>query len=214
MLIAQRMVKNPITITPDVSIQIAADLMKKEKIHYLPVLDNKKRLVGLLTERDILLATPSPVSTLSTYEIGYLVEEIKVKDVMDKDPITIKLDTTVVEAARLMSEKDTTCLLVMDGKALVGLVTKTNMFNLLLEMFGARQYGVTCEVLVTDKPGVMTKLLKSIANQNLDLISNAVTSGRDSSTATITLKVRNSSVKQVEEILKPQVLEVLSIYEG
>lgn len=214
MLIEQRMVKNPITTTPDVSVQIAADIMKKEQIHNLPVLDNKKRLVGVLSEQNILLATPSPVSSLSTYEMDYLVGELKVKDIMDSSPIIVKPDSSVEEAARLMSEKEINCLIVMDGKKLVGLVTKTILFNLLLELFGARQYGVTCEVLVNDKPGVMTKLLKTVAAQNLDIISTAVTSGKDSTTATIALKVRNTTVKQVEELLKPQVLEILSIYEG
>lgn len=214
MLIAQRMVKNPITTTPDVSVQIAADIMKREQIHNLPVLDDKKHVVGVLSEQNILLATPSPVSSLSTYEMDYLVGELKVKDIMDKNPVMVKKDTTVEEAARLMSENEINCLLVMNGKSLEGLVTKTILFNLLLEMFGSRQYGVTCEVLVKDKPGVMTKLLKSIANENLDVISNAVTLGTDSSTATISLKVRNTTKKQLEDILRPQVLEILGTYEG
>ena len=84
MIIADRMKKNPATATPDMSISDASAKMKAEKIHRLPVLDDEKHLVGVISEKDILLAAPSPASTLSTYEINYLLSRLKVKNIMSR----------------------------------------------------------------------------------------------------------------------------------
>ena len=142
MIIARRMTRNPVTATPDMSIGEASDLMKREKVHRLPVLDKDKNLVGVITEKDILHASPSPASSLSIHEMAYLLSKLTVKKLMTKDPVTISEDTTVEEAARLMSDQDLSCLPVVNGTKLVGIVTKSDMFRILLELFGARHFGV------------------------------------------------------------------------
>ena len=136
MIIARRMTRNPVTATLDMSIGEASDLMKREKVHRLPVLDKDKNLVGVITEKDILHASPSPASSLSIHEMAYLLSKLTVKKLMTKNPVTISEDTTVEEAARLMSDQDLSCLPVVNGTKLVGIVTKSDMFRILLELFG------------------------------------------------------------------------------
>ena len=118
MIIARRMTRNPVTATPDMSVGEASDLMRREKVHRLPVLDKNKNLVGVITEKDVLYASPSPASSLSIHEMAYLLSKLKVKDLMTKDVVTITEDTTVEEAARLMVDQDLSCLPVVNARTL------------------------------------------------------------------------------------------------
>ena len=124
MIIERRMTRNTVTATPDMSIAEASNLMKQEKVHRLPVLDKDKKLVGILTEKDILYATPSPASSLSIHEMAYLLSKLTVKKLMSKNVITITKNTTVEEAARMMVDQDLSSLPVLDGDKLIGIVTK------------------------------------------------------------------------------------------
>ncbi|MCF0261881.1 MAG: CBS domain-containing protein, partial [Sphaerochaetaceae bacterium] len=136
MIIADRMKKNPVTATPDMSIKEASEKMKQNKAHRLPVLDDDKHLVGIISEKDILLAAPSPASTLSAYEINYLLSKLTVKNIMSRNPLTITKETTIEEAVKLMVENDLSCLPVMEDGFLAGIVSKSDMFKILLEMLG------------------------------------------------------------------------------
>lgn len=85
MIIERRMSRNPVVASPDMSISEASALMKQEKVHRLPVLDKDKKLVGIITEKDILYATPSPMSSLSIHEMAYLLSKLTVKKLMSKN---------------------------------------------------------------------------------------------------------------------------------
>ncbi|MEW8960099.1 MAG: CBS domain-containing protein, partial [Moorella sp. (in: firmicutes)] len=98
MFVRDHMSPNPITVTKETSVLDALEIMKKHKIRRLPVVHNG-RLVGLVTERDILRVSPSPASTLSAFEVNYLVAKMTVKDAMIKRPITVPPEMTIEEAA-------------------------------------------------------------------------------------------------------------------
>ena len=214
MIIARRMTRNPVTASPDMSIGEASDLMKREKVHRLPVLDKDKNLVGVITEKDILHASPSPASSLSIHEMAYLLSKLTVKKLMTKDPVTITEDTPVEEAARLMSDQDLSCLpVVKDGKKLVGIVTKSDMFRILLELFGARHYGVRMSFLVEDKPGTIAKISAALAEKGLDIVSFGTFTGTDPTNAICTIKVQGCTKESLLELMKPFVSEVLDIRE-
>src|SRR5574344_745908 len=106
MIIESRMTRNPVTVAPEVTVEDAAKIMKQEKVHRLPVLDKNKKLIGVISEKDILRALPSPVSSLSACEMPYLLAELTVKKLMTKDPVTISPNTIVEDAARLMVDQD------------------------------------------------------------------------------------------------------------
>ena len=151
MIIERRMTKNPVTCTPDMSIQDASDLMTREHVHRLPVLDKGGRLVGVISEKDILKAAPSPASTLSAYETNYLLSKLTVKKIMSRNPVTVTKDTTVEDAATMMVDQDLSCLPVLEDGKLVGIVSKSDLFKMLLETFGARIPGTTISFLVEDQ---------------------------------------------------------------
>ena len=215
MIIARRMTRNPVTATPDMSVGEASDLMKREKVHRLPVLDKNKNLVGVITEKDVLYASPSPATSLSIHEMAYLLSKLKVKDLMTKDVVTITEDTTVEEAARLMVDQDLSCLPVVNATGkLVGIVSKSDMFRILLELFGARHYGVRMSFLVEDKPGTIAKISQALADKGLDIVSFGTFTGTDPTNAICTIKVQGCRKDELLSLMKPFVSEVLDIREA
>jgi len=213
MIIERRMTRNPVTATPDMSIAEASNLMKQEKVHRLPVLDKYKKLVAILTEKDILYATPSPASSLSIHEMAYLLSKLTVKKLMSKNVITITKNTTVEEAARMMVDQDLSSLPVLDGDKLIGIVSKSDMFKILLELFGARHFGVRVSFVVDDKPGTIAKISQALSEAGMDIIAFGTFMGTDPSNAICTVKVQGASMAKVVEIIKPFVNQLLDVRE-
>jgi acetoin utilization protein AcuB len=136
MYVKDYMVTDLKTVTGDTLMTDAQDLMKKEDIRRLPVVENG-RLVGLITWADIQKAAPSSATSLSIWELHYLLAKLKVKDVMTKNLITVGPNTTIEEAARLAREhKIGSVLVVEDKERLVGLLTDTDIFGILIDMLG------------------------------------------------------------------------------
>lgn len=213
MIIERRMTRNPVTATPEMSIAEASSLMKQEKVHRLPVLDKDKKLVGLITEKDILYASPSPASSLSIHEMAYLLSKLTVKKLMSKNVVTINKDTTVEEAARMMVDQDLSCLPVLEGDKLIGIVSKSDMFKILLELFGARHFGVRVSFIVEDKPGTIAKISQALSEQGIDIITFGTFMGTDPSNAICTIKVQGAPISKVVEIIKPFVSQILDVRE-
>ena len=203
MIIADRMKKNPATASPDMSISEASAKMKAEKVHRLPVLDDDRRLVGVISEKDIMLAAPSPASTLSAYEINYLLSKLKVKNIMSRNPVTITKDTTVEEAVRLMVENDLSCLPVMENNFLAGIVSKSDMFRILLEMLGTKHEGIRVEALVEDKVGVVAGLTEKFTAAGINILSFGTIDGPKEDLKVLTFKLEHTTEKQVRDILEP-----------
>lgn len=203
MIIADRMKKNPGVATPDMSISDARAKMKADKVHRLPVLDDDRHLVGVISEKDILLSTPSPASTLSTFEMNALLAKLKVKDIMSKNPVTITKKTTIEEAVRLMVENDLSCLPVMEGDFLVGIVSKSDLFKILLELLGAKHEGVRVEAMVEDKVGIMADLTEKFTKEGINILSLGTLDGSTDDTKVITFKLQNAKKEQVKKIVEP-----------
>ncbi|HET6597989.1 MAG TPA: CBS domain-containing protein [Anaerolineales bacterium] len=114
-----------ITITPETTFPEAQRLMLENKIRRLPVLQSGK-LVGIVTLGDIREAKPSDATTLSIYELNYLMDKLTAKDFMTPNPITIAPDATLGEAARLMVDHRVGGLPVIDHGKLIGIITETD----------------------------------------------------------------------------------------
>ncbi|NCC64236.1 MAG: CBS domain-containing protein [Spirochaetia bacterium] len=213
MIIERRMTRNPVTATPDMSIAEASNLMKQEKVHRLPVLDKEKRLVGIITEKDILYATPSPASSLSIHEMAYLLSKLTVKKLMSKNVVTITKDTTVEEAARMMVDQDLSSLPVLEGDKLIGIVTKSDMFKILLELFGARHFGVRVSFVVEDKPGTIARISQALSEDGIDIITFGTFMGTDPTNAICTIKVQGAPISRIVELIKPFVSQLLDVRE-
>lgn len=214
MTIENRMTKNPITATPEMPIQTASSLMKDNGIHCLPVVEKDGRLVGIISDKDILKAAPSPASTLSVFEMNFLLSNLTVKKIMARNPITITTGTTISEAATIMIDQDISWLPVMEDKNLVGIVSKTDLLKMLAETIGAREHGTTVTFVVTDKKGVIASISTELSQKNISLISCSVFRGTNDSTKTLTMKAKGCSRSEFVDIIKPYATEILDAQEN
>lgn len=213
MIIERRMTRNPVTCSPELSLADATTLMKHEKVSRLPVLDKERHLVGIITEKDILYASPSPATSLSIHEMAYLLSKLTVAKLMQKKVVTIDKNTTVEEAARTMVDQDLSCLPVIENNKLIGIITKTDMFKILLELFGARHFGVRVSYIVEDKPGTIAHITAALEKKGIDIISFATFMGPDPSNSILTMKVQGASMAEIIEIIKPFVTQILDVQE-
>lgn len=153
MFVATRMTPKPVTITSTTSVADATHIMRTNKFRRLPVVDNGK-LVGIVTDRDLREVSPSPATTLSIYELNYLLAKMLVKEVMKKQVLTIQQDATIEEAALLMATNRIGGLVVIDDSGSVtGLITETDIFKCFVEVMGLANGKTRLTIDVTDKVG-------------------------------------------------------------
>ncbi len=210
MLVKERMSQPVISVAPDLPIMEALNLMKREQIRRAPVMKNGK-MIGIVSERDLLDASPSDATSLSVWEINYLLSRVPVSDVMTKEVLTLDEDTPIEEAARIMVDNKLGGLPVMRGKSVVGLITETDLFKCFLELMGARELGVRVTAMVVDKPGVLAKITSTINDIEGNFISFGTFSGRDPAHREITFKVSGPNQGQVLEAVTPLVEEIVDI---
>lgn len=188
MLVGERMSQPVISVSPDTPIHDALAMFKKEHIRRAPVIKDGK-MVGIVTETDLLNASPSPVSTLSVWEMNYLLSKVTVKQVMSKKVLTVKRDTPIEEAARIMADNKLGGLPVMDDNKVVGIITETDLFKVFLELMGAREKGIRVTAQVEDKPGQLAKITKAISDAGGNFIAFGQFTGPDAGSRLVTFKV-------------------------
>jgi len=206
MLVGERMTRNPVTITEDTSLDDALHLMRERKVRRFPILDTAGHLVGIISDKDLLHAAPSPASTLSVYEMHYLLAKLTVKKVMSSPVITVGPDTPVEVAARIMADNKIGGLPVMDDGNLVGIITETDIFKVLLELLGARTPGVRVTVVVTEAKGVLAQITRVLADLGANIVSVATYAGATAGEPRIMFKLND-----VDPSVVRQALEKLSL---
>ena len=169
MRIKDVMTRNPVTADSETLVLDAQKIMKENNIRRLPIVD-KGKLVGMVTKHDLLEASPSPATSLSVFELNYLLAKMKVKEIMKKNPVTITPDTPFEEALRLGQEKKIGSFPVVDKGKLVGITTESDIIRFVTRVLGIKEEGsrITIEGL-GGKFGDLEKIV-SIANQHHTII--------------------------------------------
>ena len=213
MLVRERMSKNPYTITADTSVQDALRRMHEVHVRRFPVLDKSGKLVGIVAEKDLLYASPSPATTLSIYEIHYLLAKLTVGEVMKRDIITVTEDTPVEDAARIMTDRKIGSLPVVREKQLVGIITESDLFKLFQELLGARKQGVRLTMLLPDVKGMLAKITTAIAQQGGNILALGTFLGEDPTNLLVTIKVADLPKEALVKTLKPLAVEMIDVRE-
>lgn len=213
MLVKERMTRQPIVVTPDLPVASALNLMRTERIRRLPVVNKSGRLVGIVSARDLLLASPSPATSLSVWEITYLLGKITVGDVMTAKVITVTEDTPLEDAARLMADSKIGGLPVLRDGSLVGIITETDLFKLFLDLLGARERGVRVTALVPNVPGEMAKVTRAVADCGGNITAVAGFTGTDPSNRRVLIKANGASREDLVAALEPVVTEIEDVRE-
>jgi len=207
MFVGERMSRPVISVTPDMPINDVLAMFRKEHIRRAPVIKDGK-LVGIVSERDLLNASPSSVTTLSVWELNYLISKVTVKNVMAKKVVTVEQDTPIEEAARIMADKKIGGVPVVSGTNVVGIITETDLFKILLELMGARQKAWRVTATIAEKPGTLAKLTQAIAQNGGNFISFGMFSGPDANSRVVTFKVDGLEKNRIREVLEPVVVKL------
>mgnify|MGYP000962366349 FL=1 len=172
MAVKDFMTRKVVYISPDTTIAHAADMMREQKLHRLPVIENDQ-LVGLVTEGTIAEASPSKATSLSIYEMNYLLNKTKVGDVMIRDVVTISQFASLEDATYLMLKNKIGILPVVDNEQLYGVITDRDIFKAFLEVSGYGEEGVRLRFVTENKVGVLEQIIHLLVEENLN-ISNTV----------------------------------------
>ena len=162
MLVKNWMSKEIVTVDVDDSMQNAIYILQEQNIKILPVMDGGN-LVGIISDRDLKKASPSDATTLDMHELLFLISKIKVRDLMKKPVYTVKPDDTVEEAAALLLEKKISGLPVVDeNNRLVGIITRSDIFRVLISLSGLGQKGIQFAIRIKDMPGIIKEVRELI----------------------------------------------------
>jgi acetoin utilization protein AcuB len=215
MFVKDRMSRHPLTIGAETSLSDTHRYMEEQNIRHLPIVDKSGRMLGVVTEDDLLKAEPSSATSLSVWEIHSLLMKVKVKDVMIQDVITTTEDTPIEEAAHLMLENKIGCLPVMRDDMLVGIITESDVFRTFMELFAARQKGLRVTMYVPDREGELAKVAKAIADQGGYVAACGAFMAEEPTKWGLVFKVRNVDRDQLTETLSQiEGASVLDVREG
>ncbi|MGB7972300.1 MAG: CBS and ACT domain-containing protein [Candidatus Deferrimicrobiaceae bacterium] len=210
MIVAKRMMRTPVFLDEDDSMKTAMDTLKDREIRHLPVLKGGEKLVGILTETDIKQASPSTATALEIREVYYLLDKIKVKQIMTKRPYTISPTAPIEEAAMVMREKKIGCLPVMEEGRLVGILTETDILDAFIESMGVRGPGRRIELVLPTMGGGLFEVLKLLKDFDANIVSLATTSHDDSERKVLILRIETKNYKVLKTALRKSGYDILS----
>jgi len=205
MLVGSRMTYPVITISPRATLDSANDLINKESIHSLPVVDRQGRLLGLITKDkiDSVLCKNG-----STNEVE---SELLVEDFMMTQVLTVTENTPIEEAARIISDYDIKSLPVIRGNYVVGIITATSLIRIFLEMTGARSQGIRLTLQVEDVPGKIFSIFKKICEMNGNVVSFSTYNSEEKGYKMMTLKIDGIEKYEFKQAITPLVYKVADI---
>jgi acetoin utilization protein AcuB len=210
MIVARRMKRDPVFVDEGDSMKRAMDLLRDNQIRHLPVLKGGEKLVGILSERDIRQASPSAATALEIREIYYLLDKVKVRQIMTRRLYTISSSASIEEAALLLREKKIGCLPVVDGGKLVGILTETDIIDSFIETMGVSGPGYRLELALPDKPGILFEVFKVLKDFDANIVSVATAPHDDPTRKNLVLRIETRHYKVLKAAIKKSGYEIVS----
>jgi len=193
------MTPDPVTVTPDTYLVEAMRIMGEQGFRHLPVVDRKKRPVGIISRTDLLNVSPSPATALSVSEINYILANLRIRDVMSSPVVTVSEDAPLEVAARVMVENKFGCLPVIGAGKLVGVITETDIFKSFVEILGGEDATLRVTLRVPDVRGELSRLSEVIAELGGNICSVAAFESEDAEHAYLVFRLEGVE----EEVLVP-----------
>jgi len=216
MLVANRMTLHPVTVSPHNSVANAMTIMRERKIRRLPVIDSSGHLVGIVSDDDIFKASPSPATTLAKWEMPELLDKLTIDKIMVTNVVSIPEDTPLEDAARIMADHKIGGLPVMRGSELVGIITESDLFKVLLQLLGGRRPGVRITVITPGDKGTVAKITSAIFGSGGNIVGFGFSEREETNDSewVITFKVQDISKDKLIEIIQPVVKTIIDVRES
>lgn len=190
------------TVKVETNFQDVLKLMREGNFRRAPVVNDQGKLVGIVTEADLMHASPSPATSLSIWELNYLLTKLTVKKVMSTKVITIAPDTLIEDAAKLMVEHKIGGLPVIEKGKIVGIITETDLFRVFSELFGSERAGLRLTLEVPSGRGVLANMAQQIFELGGNIISVGTFPVPDPKLDGLVIKVSGVSKEQLVETLE------------
>jgi acetoin utilization protein AcuB len=171
MYIGRIMHTDLITVSPKTTLVEAKELVEKKQIDHLLVVDDRKKLVGIVSDRDLMQYWASPATSLSKNELNYLLQKVLVSMVMIKTVVTIPTNTTIERAALVMQQNRISALPVMEDGELAGIITSTDVMGVLLQAIGISDDSVRLSIFVKDSIGKLAEVSETLKNAGVNIQS-------------------------------------------
>lgn len=200
--VKNRMTPNPIVASPKTNYNQALRLMQQNHIKQLPIVDAHDKLVGIVTQGDMLRAEPSPVTTLSVFEIASLLEKVTMEKIMTSPVLAVDEACSITNAASFMLSNDVDCLpVVRDGK-LVGIITDTDIFKTFVDITGGTQSGSRIEARMPDQKGQLAPFIQALSNAGSYIVSVAISYEESGDFGYVDVKERGGDDSKIRAALE------------
>jgi acetoin utilization protein AcuB len=207
------MTPNPVTVTTDTSLKEALDLIRSKPFRHLPVLDESGKLVGIVTEKSLVYASPTPTTTLSVFEVDYILSRTKIGQVIEGSVVTVEPDLPIEEAARLMVDKHFGCLPVVENDELVGIISDTDMFRVFVEALGGGHPSLRVTVVVPEEVGSLARVTSRVANLGGNIYSLGIFWGEHPEDRVVAFRLEGVDRDTVVQMLEADGIRVVHVWE-
>ena len=210
MAVKDFMTRKVVYVSPDTTVAHTADMMREQGLRRLPVIEND-RLVGVVTERTMAEASPSKVTSLSIYEMNYLLNKTKIRDIMARDVVTVSPYASLEDAVYAMMKNQVGILPVVEAGQVFGVITEKDVFKAFLEVSGYGEEGIRVIITADDIVGTLAKSVDTISADNLN-IKRTVVATRRSGKVAIEIQIDGKAdVTDLREKLIKQGIQVDAI---
>jgi len=203
------MQRKPVAIGKEESVTAAARLIEEKRVRSLLVVEGKK-LIGIVTDGDIRQAMPSPATSLDIRELHYLLDRLRVREIMTTDVVTVAPETLIEDAARLMHDRKIRALPVVSQETneLAGIITETDVLAILIEVMGLDAESARLELVLDDEPGVLADVTRLIKEHNVNIVSLVTAYEPDKVRRLVAIRLKTSNLEPILRSFRERGYEV------
>jgi acetoin utilization protein AcuB len=213
MLVKDRMTPNPVTVTTDTSLKDALDLIRSKPFRHLPVVDDEGKLVGIVTEKSLVYASPTPATSLSVFEVDYILSRTKIGQIIKGPVITVRPDLPIEEAARKMIDHRIGSLPVVEDDELIGIISDTDIFRVFVEGLGGGHPSLRITVVVPEQVGSLARVTNSVAAVGGNIHSLGVFWGERPEDRVVAFRLEGVNREAAVQALETEGIQVVHVWE-
>jgi acetoin utilization protein AcuB len=213
MLVKDRMTSDPLTITTDTSLKDALELIRSKPFRHLPVLDENDKLVGIVTEKSLVYAAPTPTTTLSVFEVDYILSRTKVGQIIQGPVITVGPDLPIEEAARVMVDHRIGCLPIVEDDKLLGIISDTDIFRVFVEGLGGGYPSLRITIVIPEEVGSLARVTSQVADLGFNIHSLGIFLGKQPQDRVVAFRLDRVERESVVQALEAAGIEVVHVWE-
>ena len=213
MLVKDRMTSDPVVITTDTSLKEALEIVRSKPFRHLPVLDENGKLVGIVTEKSLVYASPISTTALSVFEVDYILSRTKVGQIIQGSVISVGPDWPIEEAARVMVDRRIGCLPVVEDDKLIGIISDTDIFRVFVEGLGGGHPSLRITVVVPEKVGSLARITSRVVSLGGNIYSLGMFWGERPEDRVIVFRLEGVDREIAVQALEDDGIQVIHVWE-